>query len=186
MTDAEILELYLARSESAIDETAKQYGAYCTKIALNILHNNEDAEECVNDTYLSAWNSIPPQKPAVFSSFIGRITRNLSLDRYRKQKAQKRGGSIVPLLLGELEDCVPSGGSVEGEADARALENAVDIFLSGVGKTDRLYFVRRYWYADSIADIAKRFSAGESKVKTSLYRTRQKLKAHLEKEGIEI
>ena len=114
MTDTEILGLYMARSESAISETARQYGAYCTAIAMNILRNREDSEECVNDTYLNAWNAIPPQQPDVLSSFLGRITRNLSLDRYKSRKAAKRAGDETALLLSELEDCIPSGSSVDG------------------------------------------------------------------------
>ena len=155
-------------------------------IAMNILRNEEDSEECVNDTYLKAWNAIPPQCPAIFSSFLGRITRNLSLDKYKARKTQKRGGDETALLLSELEDCVAAVQTIEDEFDAKLLEEAIETFLSAIPLDDRLLFVRRYWYADSIAGIAERFSISESKVKTTLFRTRNKLKNHLKKEGISI
>ena len=186
MTDVEILDLYWARSESAIHETARQYGKYCEAISMNILHNREDSEECVNDTYLSAWNSIPPQRPAVFPAFLGRIARNISLDKYKSRKAQKRKGDETALLLSELEDCIPSGRSVEDEVETGIAAEAIDRFLSNISKEDRMLFVRRYWYADPICAIARRFAVSESKVKTNLFRTRNKLKIHLEKEGITI
>ena len=186
MTDDEILDLYRERSESAIHETERQYGRYCKKIAMNILRNEEDSDECVNDTYLNVWNSIPPERPSVFPAFLGRIARNLALDRYKARKAQKRAGDETALLLSELEDCIPSGRSVEDEVEAGIIAEAVDRFLSGIGKDDRMFFVRRYWYADSIADIARRFAVGESKVKTNLFRTRNKLRDYLSKEGVTI
>ena len=184
MTDLEILDLYWARSESAINETAQQYGTYCITIAMNILRNREDSEECVNDTYLNAWNAIPPQRPAVLSSFLGRIIRNLSLDRYKARNAEKRYGDETAVLLGELEDCIPSSKNVDDEIAIKALEKTIDSFLSGVSEPDRLFFMRRYWYADQITVIAQRFSVSESRVKTSLFRTRKNLKAVLEKEGV--
>ena len=186
MTDAEIIDLYWERSESAIHETAHRYGPYCRTIAMNILRNEEDSEECVNDTYLNAWNSIPPERPSVFPAFLGRIARNLALDRYKARKAQKRASDETALLLSELEDCIPSGRSVEDEFEARAAAEAIDRFLSRIGKEDRILFVRRYWYADSIIMIARRFAVSESKVKTNLFRTRNKLRDYLEKEGIAI
>lgn len=183
MTDMEILDLYWARSESAISETARQYGSYCIAIAMNILRNKEDSDECVNDTYLKTWNAIPPQRPAVFSSFLGRITRNLSLDKYKARKAQKRSGDETALLLSELEDSVPAAHRVEDAVEAGFLEETIENFLSAIQLEDRVLFVRRYWYADSIAGIAKRFAMSESKVKTNLFRTRSKLKHYLEKES---
>lgn len=186
MNDTEILNLYWARSESAISETARQYGSYCTAIAMNILRNNEDAEECVNDTYLKAWNAIPPQRPSILSSFLGRIARNISFDKYKARKAQKRSGDETALLLSELEDCIPDTHTVEDEFEANILEEAIENFLSTIQPNDRILFVRRYWYADSIAEISKRFDMSESKVKTSLFRTRNKLKQYLEKEGMTI
>lgn len=184
MTDIELIELYCRRSESAIGETAKQYGTYCTTIAMNILHNKEDAEECVNDAYMGVWNSIPPERPAVFSSFIGKITRNLSLNRYRDKKVQKRGGGETALMLSELEGCIPSGRNVEDDVDVKILTEIIDRFLISIREEDMIFFVRRYWYGDSIIEIKERFSVSESKVKVSLHRTRNKLKEKLKKEGI--
>jgi len=183
LTDMGILDLYWSRSESAITETALKYGSYCSTIALNILRNNEDSEECVNDAYLNAWNAIPPQRPAVLSSFLGRIVRNLSLDKYKSRKAEKRSGDETALLLSELQDCVPSIYSVVDEVEAKVLEKIIDSFLSQIEKPDRVFFMRRYWYADQISLISERFAISESRVKTSLYRTRKKLKITLEKEG---
>lgn len=180
-----ILNLYWERSESAISETAAKYGHYCGTIAMNILHSREDSDECVNDTYLKAWNAIPPERPNVFSTFLGRITRNLSLDKFKARNAQKRGGEAA-LLLRELEDCIPSRGRVEDEVEATLLAESIDRFLSGIGCEGRVIFIRRYWYADTIADIAGRFQLSESKVKSNLFRTRNKLKNYLEKEGITI
>jgi RNA polymerase sigma-70 factor (ECF subfamily) len=135
---------------------------------------------------LNAWNAIPPQRPVLLSPFLGRITRNLSLDRYKARKAQKRSGDETALLLSELESCIPSGRNVEEEVEAQILERAIDSFLSLIGKDDRMFFVRRYWYADPVAEIAERFAVSQSKVKTSLFRTRGKLKKYLESEGVTI
>jgi len=184
LTDIEIIDLYLQRSESAIDETAKRYGSYCSAIAMNILQNKEDAAECVNDTYLNVWNSIPPQRPATFSTFIGRITRNLSLNKYKALKRQKRGGDETTLLLSELESCIPTNRNVEDEVDGNIFMQAVDKFLSDIKEQDMIFFMRRYWHGDSVSAIAKQFNAGESKVSMSLHRTRKKLKNYLEREGL--
>ena len=181
-----IINLYWARSESAISETALKYNGYCMKIAMNILQNREDSDECVSDTYLKAWNAIPPQRPIVFSSFLGRITRNLSLDIYKKRKAKKRCGNEVELLLSELEGCIPSSFSVEAEYETGAIAKIMDSFLSSVDSDNRIVFVRRYWYADSISSISARFNMSESKVKSMLFRIRNKLKVYLEKEGVMI
>lgn len=186
MTDAEIIELYWMRSESAITRTAVRYGMFCMKISMNILSNKEDAEECVNDTYLRTWNALPPERPNSLSAFLGRITRNLSLDKYKARKAQKRGEGETALLLSELDELIPSGSNVENAVDESVLGELIDNFLSGIGKDDRIVFVRRYWYGDSISDITQRFKVSESKIKTGLFRTRQKLKDYLEKEGVTI
>ena len=153
---------------------------------MNILHNREDADECVNDAYLSVWNAIPPQSPDVFATFIGRITRNLSLDRYRRNKAKKRGGDETVLILGELDLCIPAARNTEDEVDDIVLSEAVDDFLSKLRQEDRVYFMCRYWYAHSVEKIAEQFDAGVSKVKMSLHRTRKKLKKELEKRGFTI
>jgi RNA polymerase sigma-70 factor (ECF subfamily) len=186
LKDSEIINLYLARSENAINETARQYGAYCHAIAMNILHNREDADECLNDAYLNLWNSIPPEIPREFSTYIGRITRNLSIKRYRARKALKRGGNDTTLLLSELESCIPSDSDVQNEVEMSELARKIDSFLASINQEDKFYFTLRYWYAESISEIAKQFGAGESKVKVSLHRTRKKLKAYLEKEGFVI
>ena len=144
MSDSEIIALYTERSESAIEETAKQYAAYCTTIAMNILHSCEDAEECVNDAYLAVWNAIPPECPQKFSAYIGRIVRNLSLDRYEKRNAQKRGGSGADLLLSELGDCIPTVLTVERQADSNELSRVIDDFLANLAKEKAAYFLCRY------------------------------------------
>lgn len=184
MDDELILDLYWARSESAISETAKKYGSYCTKIAVNILQNNEDAEECVNDTYHKAWDAIPPQRPSNFRAFLGRITRNLSLNKYKEQRTRKRGGDNIALIYSELEECIPSGSNVEKEYESNLVISAINSFLLSLDKESRIVFVRRYWYADPIQAIAARFQMSESKVKSMLFRTRKRLRTHLENEGV--
>jgi len=151
---------------------------------MNVLHNKEDAAECVNDTFLSLWNTIPPNQPKVLSAFIGRITRNLSIKKYRMSKAKKREGDETALLFSELENCIPSARTVEDEVDTNELSRTINSFLFTVKKEDRFYFVRRYWHNESIPEIAKQFGVGESKVKMSLHRTRKKLKSYLEKRGV--
>ena len=183
--DEKIIDLYWARSELAVGETAQKYGNYCYVIANNILRNNEDAEECVSDTYLKAWISIPPERPAMLCSYLGKITRNLSLDKYRRRAAKKRGGDEVALLLDELGDCVPSGGNVEAEYESKLAIEAITSYLLSIDSTSRIIFVRRYWYADSIQAIASHFKMSESKIKSMLFRTRKNLKIHLaKKEGV--
>jgi len=190
MTDTQIVELYLQRCENAIAQTAQLYGAYCRTIAMNILHNEQDCEEVVNDSYLSAWNSIPPQNPQNFSSFIGRIVRNTALDRYRKATSQKRGGEAgqggkgAELLLSELEACIPCANTVEAQADANELSAAIDSFVGELREEEMAFFVLRYWHGSSVAQIAERMKVSQSKVKTALFRTRAKLKTYLESRGI--
>jgi RNA polymerase sigma-70 factor (ECF subfamily) len=184
LTDSEIIDLYLKRSESAISETAKQYGSYCQAIAMNILHNQQDAEEVVNDTYLSLWNLIPPEHPDPFLTYIGRITRNLSIKKCKARTAQKRGGSETILLLSELDLCLPSTFNVEDKVDINNLSQEINSFLSTIKREDKLFFIGRYWFTYSVPEIASQFSVGESKIKMSLHRTRKKLKTYLEKRGI--
>ena len=184
MDDSMIIDLFWERSESAINETALKYGNYCTRIAMNILQSREDSEECVNDTYLNTWNAIPPQRPTKLSAFLGRITRNLSFNKYKARNTQKRGGTDIELMLSELEDCIPSGSSVEADYEAGQTAKLIDRFLASSKPENRIIFVRRYWYADSIVAISERFGMSESKVKSSLLRTRNKLKDYLEKEGV--
>ena len=181
-----IIELFWSRSEQAITETSRKYGSFLMGIARNILSSHEDAEECVNDTYLNTWNAIPPARPGVFRCWLGRITRNLSIDRYHHLRTKKRGGGETALLLSELEYCIPSGESVERHLEEQELAGVISSFLRQQTQESRIYFVRRYWYGDGLAQIADRFGVTESKVKSSLFRTRKALKAYLEKEGVTV
>ena len=183
MEDSKIIDLYFERSQSAISETQKKYGRYCHTVAYNVLYSDEDAEECVNDTYLKAWQSIPPHRPTLLSSFLGRITRNLALDRYDQRTAQKRGGT-TELVLEEISECIPDTSGEDGSDEA--LKNAINKFLASLPKRTRIIFMQRYWYFRSVKEIARSLSIGESRVKVTLLRTRQKFKEHLQKEGIEI
>lgn len=181
LADDQIIELFFQRSENAIDETDKKYGAYCRKISMNILGVREDCEEAVNDAYLKAWNSIPPSRPDPLKTFMGLLTRRISINRYQYYRAQKRN-LYFETLLSEVEEMIPSVTNFdEGE-----ISRAVNEFLKGLKRENRVFFVRRYWYSESIEDIAKLYGCGTSKVKSSLFRTRKALRAYLEKEGIEI
>jgi len=185
LDDNLILDLYTDRCESAISETAQKYGSYCLKIAANILGDSQDAEECVNDTYMKAWDSIPPKRPPAFGAFLGKITRNLSLNRFKAKNTQKRGGGFS-IVYDELEECLPSRESVESEFDMKETGLLISNFLKLCEKESRTVFVRRYWYGDSVKEIARRFGMSESKVKSSLFRTRNKLKLFLESEGVDL
>lgn len=185
MDDARIIDLYFARSEQAIAETDARHGPYCRAIALRILRSPEDSEECVSDTWLQAWNAIPPQRPARLAVFLGKITRNLALNRREAAHAQKRGGGQVAAALEELHDCLPAPGGGD-PAEALALTQALDRFLAGLPRQARVIFLRRYWYLDSTCEVARRLGMSEAAVKMSLSRSRKKLKAVLEKEGIDL
>lgn len=184
MDDSVIVELFFKRSENAVAQTQEKYGKYCHSIAFNILHDEEDANETVNDTYLNAWNSIPPHRPQMLSTFLGKITRNLSLKKWREKTADKRGGGEATLTLDELEECIPDGETIEYELSVKELAQIVDAFLRTLPDNERRVFVRRYWYLDSISDICDQFGFGNSKVKMMLLRTREKLKKQLETEGV--
>ena len=183
MEDTKIIQLYWDRDETAIPATSEKYGAYCTSIARNILKNEEDTEECVNDTYFKAWNAMPPERPSILSAFLGRITRNLSFNRYRLLHTQKRGGGEVPLILSELGDCVSGRESVEQEFDRKELLAEINLFLARLTKEKRQMFVRRYWYAEGIGKIAKRFGVSEGSVTMTLKRVRKQLKEVLVEQG---
>lgn len=183
MEDKQIVQLYWDRSQQAVEETSKKYGRYCYSIAYNILGNVSDAEESLNDTYLDAWNSMPPHRPSVLSTFLGKITRRVSIDRFRYLHAEKRGNGELPLVIDELETCISAGSSVEGEIELQELTHLLERFLDGLSGTERRVFVCRYWYMDSVASICVQFGFSQSKVKTMLYRTREKLKKYLEQEG---
>ena len=186
MNDEMIIDLYFSRDEKAIDETATKYGNYCFTISNNILKNNGDAQECVNDTYLRTWNSIPPEKPLKLGAFLGRITRNLSLDRYKFNRTKKREGSDFELILSELEACVSSNLTVETEFDSDFVVQVINDWLLAQNPENRVLFVRRYWHAESINDLARNRQLSESKVKSALFRMRKNLKIHLKKEGIKL
>ncbi len=186
MEDKQIVDLYWERSETAISETAHKYGKYCRYIAFNILRNDEDSKECVNDTYLRAWNSIPPHRPSVLKTFLGKITRNLSLDKYEQYNAEKRNSGQMPLILDEIQECVPASDNTENIIEEMALTEILNRFLSSLSLEQRKIFMRRYWYLSPIKEIATEYSISESKVKMSLFRSRNELKNLLEKEGISI
>lgn len=186
MDDRQIVDLYWERSETAISETSKKYGKYCHYIAHNILHNYEDCEECVNDTYMKAWDAIPPQRPNRLSAFLGKITHNLSLNRLEKNTARKRGAGQAALVLEELEECIPASGHVEQIVDDIVLAEIINSFLASLTPETRKFFVRRYWYLSPVREIACDYAVSESKVKMILMRTRNKLKKVLEKEGISL
>ena len=183
MEDSRIVEMYWQRDESAISETQQKYGKYLTKIANNILADVEDSRESVNDTYLKAWYSMPPQKPCVLSTFLGRITRQISIDIYRKRNAKKRQGSEYTLALDELFDCA-SPDSPEKEIEAQLLARCIGDYLMTLSDEARNIFMCRYYFFDSMRDISEQFGASESKIKSSLHRTRTGLKNYLEKEGL--
>ena len=184
MDDARIVDLFWRRDETALSEAESKYGAYCLSIAKNILHNQEDAQECVNDALLGAWNAIPPHKPAVLSTFLGKIIRRLSLDRWRENTAKKRGGGSVEMSLDELGECLPDATDAGESLNREETHRVIDEFLATLPATERCVFVRRYWYLDSIGDISKRFDFTESKIKMTLKRTRDKLAVRLRKEGV--
>ena len=184
MDDKQILDLYWARSENAIQETADKYGRYCHFIAFHILNYVEDSEECVNDTYLRAWKTIPPKRPERLSVFLGKLTRNLSLDRYRRNTAAKRGFGQVALALEELKQCVPAPNSVEQVIDNLTLQEILNRFLGALPAKTRKIFMRRYWYFCSVKEIAEDLNVSESRVKMTLMRARKELRTLLEEEGI--
>ena len=183
MEDRQIIELYFQRNTEAIRETDSKYGSYCFAIADNILHNNEDAEECVNDTWLNAWNAMPPQKPARLRMFLAKITRNLSFDRFSAKSAEKRGGGEIHLVLDELAECIASETDIENECLAKELEQCIRLFVRKLPDRDGNVFVRRYFFTEPIVTIAKRYNMTENSVMVVLSRTRKKLRAHLEREG---
>ena len=183
MGDAEIIALYWNRDETAIRESQRAYGAYCGALAYRILASREDAEECVSDTWLRAWNAIPPHKPARLRQFFGKITRNLAFNRSREAAAEKRGGGILPLVLDELAEVVPDGGSAEDRVLASELGGAVNRFLLTLPRRDRGIFVRRYYFVEEIGAIARRYAMRPGSVSVVLTRVRQKLRQYLEQEG---
>ena len=186
MEDHEIIDLYWAREERALEESDRKYGRLCRSVAYQILNSREVSEECVNDTWLRSWQAMPPHRPGILSAFFSKITRNLSLDRYKAARAEKRGGGQLPLALDELAGCLPSAQNVEQEAELQELTRLLDRFLRTLPQKECCIFLRRYWYLDGVKEIAKRYDMAEGSVKSSLYRTRQKLKTVLEREGVPV
>jgi len=184
MDDKEIIELYLHRDEQAVEETRSRYGRYCHAIARNILSSAEDAEECVSDALLNAWNAIPPHRPDVLSAFMGSLTRCAALKKWRDMRAQKRGGGETALVYEELSECLPDDTDVQLQAETKELAALLNGFVAALPQTERRVFLCRYWYCDSIDDIALRFGFSRSKVKSMLHRTRARLYAALQKEGV--
>lgn len=184
MEDQEIYALYWKRSEQAIAATHQKYGTWCHGIAYRILNIKEETEECVSDTYLTVWNNIPPQRPQVFRAWLGKITRNLALTRYRKLHASKRGGGETALALDELSYCVSGSQGPESELESQEIVRVINEFLASLPETQRHIFMRRYWHMSSIQEIASNFRMSESKVTSMLFRMRKQLRALLEKEGV--
>ena len=184
MDDSRIVELFWERDEGALAQAESKYGAYCRSIAKNILHSPEDAQECVNDALFGAWNAIPPHKPAVLSTFLGKLTRRIALNRWHENTAKKRGGGAVEESLDELAECISDGHNIDDGLTDEELTRILNEFLSVLPKESRCVFVRRYWYLDSIGRIAKAYGCSEGKVKMMLKRTRDKLMVRLRKEGV--
>lgn len=186
MKDEEIVALYWDRNEDAIQQTQQKYGAYLSKVAYNILSDIEDSKECVNDTYLAAWNSMPPQRPKVLSTYLGKITRQISIDVFRKKNSAKRYASEYAVSLEELGDTFSDGTTPEQVLDEKMLDDAINHFVRALPDEAQRAFVGRYYFFDSLKDIAVYCGMKESKLKSLLYRTRQQLKAYLVKEGFDV
>lgn len=183
MEDSQIVELYWQKNADAISETANKYGSYCFTIADNILHSAEDSEECVNDTWLHAWNAMPPQRPNVLRMFLAKITRNLSFNRFNAKNVEKRGGGEIPLVLDELSECLASKADVEIAYETTELEQCIRRFVRALPKRDRNVFVRRYFFTEPTSAIAERYGLTVNNITVILSRTRKKLKLELMKEG---
>ncbi len=184
MDDVKIIELYNARNEFAISETERKFGRMLFSIAQNILSDKEDSEETVNDTYKKAWDSIPPEKPQFLGAWLGRITKNLAISLWRKNKAQKRNG--IDTILSELDECIPSAVNVETESENHEITKVINRWLDGLNKEDRTIFVRRYWYGDTVSELSQKFCVSPKRLSSKMFRLRKNLKDYLEKEGINI
>ncbi len=185
MDDLAIVELYHRRDERAIAESDVKYGSLCRSIALRLLGFREDAEECVNDTWHAAWNTMPPDRPRALGAFLGRITRNLSISRWRRDHAQKRYDGME-VLLSELEDCVPAPGAAQEELERRQLAQAISAWLDSLENEDRQLFIRRYWYGDAVKTLAAERDQGANALSQRLLRLRRGLRTFLETEGVEV
>jgi RNA polymerase sigma-70 factor (ECF subfamily) len=182
MDDSKIVDLYWVRNEEAIEESDKKYGRMLRSLSKALLSSIEDAEECVNDTYLDAWGAMPDARPQFLGAFLSKITRRISIDRYRREHREKRGG--VDNLLGELSECIPSDDDYDSELDSRAVRECLNSFLASLPKEKRVVFVLRYFYSKSISEISDRMGMTESSVKVTLHRTRAELKNRLEEQGL--
>ena len=183
MDDAKIIALYFDRNEIAINVTAEKYGRYCYRVANNILADRSDSEECVNDTYMNAWNSMPPKRPTKLAAFLGKITRNLAIDRYKRLNSEKRGRGQIPLVLDEMKYCLEYDTSLEALTDSMVIAEVLNRYLSEKDVEKRRMFLQRYYYFSSIKDIAHDSGCSESKVKMTLMRMREELRALMIKEG---
>lgn len=183
MEDNQIIELFWNRNETAITEVTMKYGSYCYTIAMNVLSNHEDAEECVNDTWLRTWNAIPPERPKVFRAWVGKITLNLSLNRWQKNRSQKRYAGLEE-ILSELEECIPSDQSIEQQVAANDITRIINTWLGTLSKEDRAIFIRRYWNGDPVKRLAIESGVSPGKMAKKLFVLRNKLKSALEKEDI--
>ena len=186
MEDGTIIDLYWARSQQAISASEKKYGSYCHTIAQRILDRREDAEECVNDTWLRAWNTMPPQRPNILSAFFAKLTRNLSLDRWRQNRAAKRGGAQVEVALHELEECLPSRSGPDEALEARETAALISAFLRRQSELDRALFIRRYFHLEPLNSLEERFGLRTGQVKSRLHRIRGRLRQELEREGVAV
>ena len=183
MEDEKIVQLYWQRDERAVSVTAEKYGPYCTAIAHNILRSPRDEEECVNDTWLAAWNAMPPHRPNILSAFLGRLTRNLAFNRYTRDRAEKRGGAETELVLDELAEVVSGTEDTHSELERRELVRELNVFLNALSAKKRAIFLQRYWYAHSVGDIAARWGMKETAVSMTLHRLRRDLRQHLTERG---
>lgn len=183
LSDEQIIELYFERNELAISETDSKYGSYCSRVAFNMLRDRLETEECVSDTWLAAWNSMPPQRPNILRAFLAKICRNLALNRYEASRAKKRGSGEAELCLDELAELVSGGGDPADELNAADLSVSISRFLRALPERDSCIMVRRYFYTESVKDIAEMYGMSANSVSVSLNRSRAKLKDHLEKEG---
>lgn len=183
MEDQKIIDLFFLRSEMAVTELAKKYGMVCKKLAFHILNSREDAEECVNDAYLALWNKIPPNRPDPLQTYLCRIVRNLAIKKYRANTAEKRN-SFYDMSLEELTECIPARETVEDHWDAKELGKHLDVFLDTLDQKSRILFLRRYWFSESLAELASEFHITEHNAAVRLSRIRAKLRNYLSKEGI--
>ena len=186
MNDNEIIDLFFARDPQAIQAAKDTYGGYCGYVVGNLLQNRQDREECLNDTWLHAWNAIPPSRPQHLGPFLGKITRNLALNRIRREQTQKRGGSVVQVAMEELSECIPAGGDTFDALEEKRLTQLLNTFLAGLPQEKRVAFVQRYYYGTSIMNLAGQLRCSESRVKSMLHRTRKQLRTFLEQEGIDL